>query len=176
MIRVITLAEFDADTLSLVLKRLQAAYGAGVELARKEDDVPSEALAKGGREADAVVLVREARDVRTFGDDKIVYLTDLPLFLPAGPMGTGPVDGFADVPGVKAVATSHGLGSKGQLSVADGLAKRAARHVGQLFGLHHCYEAKCAMLPGWAEAWSQQAETSLCPFCRDKSEKRIFRV
>ena len=175
MIRVVTLAEFDPDTITLLLRKLQAAYGAGAELSRKAT-LPAEAYVKASQTYDAVKLVAEAEDVRTFGDDKILFLTDRPLSLPIGPMGDGPVDGFADDGGVKCVVTTAGLGGKNALPLPEGLAKRSARHIGHLFGLHHCYEAKCAMLPGWAEAFSQNPETSLCPYCREKSERRIFRA
>jgi predicted Zn-dependent protease len=113
-------------------------------------------------------------DVRAFGDDKILFLTDRPLSLPVGPMGKGPVDGFAQYGGLKAVASAAGLGKAGKLGLADGLAKRAAQQVGHLFGLHHCHDARCLMLPGWAEGFDKNADTMLCPFCREKSEKRIL--
>src|SRR5690606_39239710 len=124
----------------------------------------------------ALKVVEEAEDVRAFGDDKILFLTDRPLSLPTGPMGEGPVDGFAQYGGLKAVASSAGLEPTPTLSVADGLAKRAARHVGHLFGLHHCHDARCSMLPGWMEGFWQHADTVLCAFCREKSEQWIQRT
>ncbi len=172
MIRVIALSEFEQQTLDLVLKRLQNAYGVGTELSRRAS-MPSEAYEPAADAYDAVKTLAEAEDVRTFGDDKILFLTDRPLALPVGPMGPGPVDGFADYGGLKAVATTAGLGEAKALPLPDGLAKRAARQVGHLFGLHHCYDARCAMLPGWAEGFGQYPEVSLCPFCREKSERRI---
>ncbi|MFM2153389.1 MAG: hypothetical protein RL199_1824 [Pseudomonadota bacterium] len=169
MIRVVTLAEFDDEALSLVLRRLQAVYGVGVEVGRRAS-MPREAYEPAVDGYDAIKILAEAEDVRAFGDDKILFLTKSPLSLPVGPMGEGPVDGFADYGGPKAVATTEGLGDK-SLPLAEGLAKRAARHVGHLFGLHHCHDAKCAMLPGWAEGFVQHPDTSLCPFCRDKVSK-----
>lgn len=171
MIRVVTLSEFEDETLDLVLKKLQNAYGVGAEIGRRAS-MPNEAYDTVADAYDALKTVAEADDVRTFGDDKILFLTDRPLSLPAGPMGQGPIDGFAEYSGLKAVATSAGLGGK-SLPIAEGLSKRAARHVGHLFGLHHCYDARCAMLPGWAEGFVQNPETSLCPYCREKSERRI---
>ncbi len=171
MIRVVTLSEFEDETLALVLKKLQNTYGVGVEHGRSAS-MPREAYDPASDAYDAIKTVAEAEDVRAFGDDKVLFLTDRPLSLPSGPMGNGPVDGFADYGGLKAVATTAGLGAK-SLPVAEGLAKRSARQVGHLFGLHHCYEARCAMLPGWAEGFTQNPETMLCVYCREKSERRI---
>jgi len=169
MIRVVTLSEFDDETMALVLRRLQAVYGVGAEVGRRTS-MPREAYEPGADAYDALKTLAEAEDVRAFGDDKILFLTDRPLSLPVGPMGAGPVDGYADYGGLKAVATASGLGDR-SLPLAEGLAKRAARHTGHLFGLHHCHDAKCAMLPGWAEGFVQHPETVLCPFCRDKVSK-----
>ena len=173
MIRIVTLAQFEPETLDLVTKMLQNAYGVGVEVSRKAE-MPSEAYDPAADAYDAVKTVEEAEDVRSFGDDKIVFLTDRPLSLPLGPMGKGPVDGFAQYGGLKAIATTADMPPK--VPVAEGLAKRAAREVGHLFGLHHCHDQRCAMIPGWSEFFAQYPDTVLCPFCRDKSEQRILRA
>lgn len=175
MIRIVTLSEFEDETLDLVLKRLQNAYGVGAEVGRRTT-MPNEAYDPGTDTYDALKLIEEAEDVRAFGDDKIIFLTDRPLSLPPGPMGTGPVDGFAQYGGLKGVVTSSGLGEGKALPVAEGLAKRAARHVGHLFGLHHCHDQRCSMLPGWAEGFTQYPDVTLCPFCREKSEQRIHQA
>lgn len=175
MIRVVTLAEFEQETLDYVLKRLQNAYGVGAEIGRRTS-MPSEAYDPEADAYDAIKTVEEAEDVKSFGDDKILFLTDRPLSLPAGPMGTGPVDGFAQYNALKAIATSAGLGQAKTLGVPEGLAKRAARQVGMLFGLHHCFDARCTMLPGWLDGYTANPETVLCPFCREKSEQRIQRA
>lgn len=175
MIRIVTLSEFEEETLDLVVKRLQAAYGVGAEISRRAS-MPNEAYDPAADAYDALKTVDEAEDVRSFGDDKILFLSDRPLSLPPGPIGPGPVDGFAQFGGLKAIATSAGLENFGGLALADGLAKRAARHVGHLYGLHHCYDARCAMLPGWAEGFEQHPETMLCAFCREKSERRILQA
>jgi predicted Zn-dependent protease len=174
VIRVVTLSEFEDETLALVLKRLQNAYGVGAEIGRRAS-MPKEAWVRSADAYDAQKVLAEAEDVRAFGDDKILFLTDRPLLLPEGPMGPGPIDGFADYGGQKAVATSVGLGGK-SLPVPEGLAKRATRHAGHLFGLHHCHDAKCAMLPGWAEGFALHPDTMLCPYCREKSEQWIQRT
>lgn len=172
MIRVVTLSEFDEEELAIVLQRLQNAYGVGVEVGRRTS-MPNEAYDPEKDAYDAVKTVDEAEDVRAFGNDKILFLTDKPLSLPLGPMGEGPVDGFAQYGGLKAVATSARLEEGPTFTIADGLAKRATRHVGQTFGLHHCHDARCAMLPGWLEGFTQNADTVLCAFCREKSEEKI---
>lgn len=175
MIRVVVLSEFEQETLDIVLKKLQNSYGVGAEIGRRTE-MPSEAYDPGADAYDAVKTLVEAEDVRAFGDDKIIFLTDRPLTLPEGPMGKGPIDGFAEYGLLKAIATSAGLGTGKSLGVSEGLAKRAARHVGHLFGLHHCYDARCLMVPGWTEGFTQTPDAGLCAFCRDKSEKRIFQV
>src|SRR5262249_32616941 len=112
-------------------------------------------------------------DTQAYADDKILYLTSQPLSAPPGPMGKGPMDGFAIYSGGKAVVTSEGLGAKGGLSVEQGLAKRAAHHVGHLWELHHCFDPRCAMHPGWSPGFTQYPEVALCLFCREKSERKI---
>jgi len=64
---------------------------------------------------------------------KILYLTTEPLTAPEGPMGRGPVDGYAQYGAGKAIATAHGLADKG-VPLEVGLAKRAAHYVGHLWG------------------------------------------
>jgi predicted Zn-dependent protease len=83
------------------------------------------------------------------------------------------MDGFALYGGGKAVVTSHGLGAKGAAPLESGLAKRAAHHVGHLWELHHCFDPRCAMHPGWSPGFVQYPEVALCLFCREKSERKI---
>ena len=111
--------------------------------------------------------------VDLFGDDKVLYVTDRPLRLPAGPLGTGPVDGFAEFGGKRAVVTADDAGLPPSAHAAGSLAKRATRQVGHLFSLHHCHDAKCSMLPGWAPQFDQTPDAVLCVFCRDKSDRHI---
>jgi len=173
VIRLVLLADYEEDTVSLLLKRLTNAYGVGAEVGRRTE-IPSDAYDPAADAYEAVKVVADAPDVRAFGDDKILFVTDRPLSLPVGPLGKGPVDGFAQYGGLKAVVTSAGLGAPGRLPLPEGIAKRSAQQVGHLFGLHHCHDARCAMLPGWAEGFEKNPDTVLCPFCREKSEKRIM--
>jgi predicted Zn-dependent protease len=175
VIRIVTLADFDEETLDLVVRKLQGAFNVGTEVGRNAN-MPSEAYDPASDAYDGVKTIAEADDVRAFGDDKILFLTDRPLSLPLGPMGKGPVDGYADFGGLKAVATTAGLAADGPIPIPEAIAKRATRQVGHLFGLHHCYDARCAMLPGWADGFAQNPDVMLCPFCREKSEQRIQRA
>ncbi len=88
-------------------------------------------------------------------------------------MGPGPMDGYAQFGGGRAVVSSGGLGGKGELTLEAGLAKRAAHHVGHLWELHHCFDPRCAMHPGWTPGFTQYPEVALCLFCREKSERKI---
>ncbi|TMA41645.1 MAG: hypothetical protein E6J82_11710 [Deltaproteobacteria bacterium] len=54
-----------------------------------------------------------------------------------------------------------------------GLAKRAAHYVGHLWDLHHCFDPRCAMHPGWSPGFAAYPEVALCLFDREKSERKI---
>jgi predicted Zn-dependent protease len=173
MIRIVTLSEFPPDVIDFVSRRIHAAYGMGCEL-EGEGEVPRGALDDEQSTYDAVKIVDEMDDdVTLYADDKIIYLTKEPLSAPPGPMGVGPVDGYAQYGGGKAVATAHGLGEKGLPPLEVGLAKRAAHFVGHLWDLHHCFDPRCAMHPGWSPGFAQYPEVALCLFCREKSERKI---
>ena len=125
MIRIVTLSEFPPDVIDFVTRRLHAAYGMGSEL-EGEGEIPKGALDDEQSAYDAVKAVDEMDDdVALYADDKILYLTSEPLTAPPGPMGRGPVDGYAQYGGGKAVATSHGLGRQGRP------ARRGARQAGR---------------------------------------------
>lgn len=173
MIRIVTLSEFPPDVIDFVSRRIHAAYGMGCEL-EGEGEVPRGALDDDQSAYDAVKIVDEIDDdIALYADDKIIYLTREPLIAPPGPMGTGPVDGYAQYGGGKAVATAHGLGEKGLQPLEVGLAKRAAHFVGHLWDLHHCFDPRCAMHPGWSPGFAQYPDVALCLYCREKSEKKI---
>src|SRR6266403_1819477 len=172
MIRIVTLSEFPPDVVDFVSRRLHAAYGMGSEL-EGEGEIPSSALDDEQSAYDAVKTLEEMDDdVALYADDKILYLTSEPLTAPEGPMGRGPVDGYAQYGAGKAIATSHGLADKG-VPLEVGLAKRAAHYVGHLWDLHHCYDPRCAMHPGWSPGFAAYPEVALCLFCREKSERKI---
>ena len=173
MIRIVTLNEFPPEVVDHVARRLNAAYGLGCEV-QGDAELPEDALDATQEAYDGPKLLAEVDDdTQSYADDKIVYLTTEPLSAPVGPMGKGPMDGFALYGGPKAVVTSAGLGVKGAPSLEAGLAKRAAHHVGHLWDLHHCFDPRCAMHPGWSPGFAQYPEVALCLFCREKSERKI---
>ena len=173
MIRIVTLSEFPPDIIDHVSRRIHAAYGMGCEL-EGDGQLPKGAVDDDQSSYDASKIISLMDDdVALYADDKIIYLTSEPLTAPEGPMGHGPVDGYAQYGGGRAVATSSGLGEKGLPGVEAGLAKRAAHFVGHLWDLHHCYDVRCAMHPGWAPGFAAYPEVALCLFCREKSEKKI---
>jgi hypothetical protein len=95
MIRIVTLSEFPPDVIDFVTRRLHAAYGMGCEL-EGEGEIPADALDDEQSAYDAVKVVDEMDDdVTLYADDKILYLTTEALTAPPGPMGRGPVDGYA---------------------------------------------------------------------------------
>jgi len=173
MIRLVTLGEFPEEVLDHVVRRVNAAYGIGCEL-EGEAELPDGALSDDQTTYDAVKLLEEIEDeTQLFADDKVVYLTTAPLGTAEGPMGKGPVTGYPQFGGGKAVVTSHGLGGKGELALDAGLAKRTAHHVGHLWELHHCFDPRCAMHPEWSPGFTQYPEVVLCLYDRDKSERKI---
>ena len=123
----------------------------------------------GGKCADST-SVRAAASRSGSPDDRVMATDET---APEGPMGRGPVDGYAQYGGGKAIATAHGLGGSGQVPVEVGLAKRAAHYVGHLWDLHHCFDPRCAMHPGWSPGFAQYPEVVLCLFDREKSERKI---
>ena len=174
MIRVVTLDSFEAADIDALCKHLYQAFGIGCEhagnVAFPEDaeaaDVPGA--------YDAAKLLVEADAVKTFTDDKLVYVTRRRLSQPEGPLGRPPTFGFAQFGGERAVVTTAGLDLP-DLSeeLRKRLAKQGIHEVGHLWGLHTCLDAKCSMHPPWAEGFGSNTEPVLCAFCREKSENRI---
>ena len=52
-----------------------------------------------------------------------------------------------------------------------------ARRFGALslraWDLHHCFDPRCAMHPGWSPGFTAYPEVALCLFDREKSERKI---
>jgi predicted Zn-dependent protease len=173
MIRIVTLNDIPPDVVEHVARRVHAAYGMGCEV-EGSAEAPDSALDEDQNAYDAPKLLAEVDDeTELYADDKLLYLTTEPLTSAPGPMGKGPMDGFAQYGGGRAVVTAHGLGEKNGLTLEAGLAKRAAHHVGHLWELHHCFDPRCAMHPGWTPGFTQYPEVALCLFCREKSERKI---
>jgi predicted Zn-dependent protease len=175
VIHVVTLANVDPEAIDFLTKRLYAAYGVGAEYAGDFAPPQSEDAQEESGAFHASKLLQLAEGVETFADDKILYIVDQPLIVPEGPMGKGPVTGFADYGAQRAVATTQGLDAKGALPFPEGLAKRVAHEAGHLWELHHCFDVRCVMYPPWMPVFQEHPDVALCPFCREKSERRIRR-
>jgi archaemetzincin len=176
VIRVVTLEKIDPGDMAFLTRTLFQAFGLGTEFAG-ERPPPPEAELKDGR-VDAVKLLREVAPIRTFADDKVLYISGAPLALTPGPLGEPPCWGFADYGKERAVISTARLPPRGvtESSVENWrrrLAREAIHAVGHLWDLHHCYDPRCAMHPSWSPALPANPEMDLCSFCRDKSERKI---
>jgi archaemetzincin len=176
VIRVVTLEKLDPTDLTFLVGTLYRAFGVGTEHAG-ERPVPSEAEMKDGR-LDAVKLLREVEPIRTFTDDKILFITSAPLALKPGPLGEPPCWGFAEFGGIRAVITTSKLPARGASEASietyrRRLAREAIHAVGHVWDLHHCYDPRCAMHPSWSQSLPANPEMDLCTFCREKSERKV---
>jgi archaemetzincin len=176
VIRIVTLEKLDPADLAFLTSTLYRAFGVGTEHAG-ERPVPPEAETKDGR-LDAVKLVREVEPIRTFPDDKILYITSAPLALKPGPLGEPPCWSFAEFGGGRAVITTSKLPPRGvtEASIDNWhrrLAREATHAIGHLWDLHHCYDPRCAMHPSWSQALPANPEMDLDTFCREKSERKV---
>ena len=176
MIRVVTLDKVEAADLAFLTRTLYRAFGLGTEYAG-DRPVPPDAQAKDGR-FDAVKLLRQVAPVRTYADDKVLYITSEPLALTPGPLGEPPCWGFSDYGKDRALITTAHLPVRGvtESSIETyqrRLAREAIHAVGHLWDLHTCYDARCAMHPSWSPALPASPEMDLCVFCREKSERKI---
>ena len=176
MIRIVALDKLDPADVAFLTRTLYQAFGLGTEFAG-ERPMPREAETKDGR-VDAVKLLAEVQPVRTFADDKVLYITGAPLALRPGPLGEPPCWSFAEYGGEKAVITTAKLPARGVSEASIEIFRRrlgreAIHAVGHLWDLHHCYDAKCAMHPSWSPALPADPEMDLDTFCREKSERKI---
>jgi len=176
MIRVVTLEKLDPTDMAFLIGTLYRAFGVGTEHAG-DKPVPSEAETKDGR-LDAVKLLREVEPIRTFADDKILFIVGAPLALKPGPLGEPPCWGFAEFGGARAVITTSKLPSRGVTEASiDNYRRRLAREaihsIGHLWDLHHCYDPRCAMHPSWSQSLPANPEMDLDTFCREKSERKV---
>jgi predicted Zn-dependent protease len=176
VIRIVTLDPIDPGDMGFLTAALYRAFGLGTEFAG-EKPTPRDAEGKDGR-LDALKLLAEVDPIRSFADDKVLYVTASPLSLPAGPLGEPPCWGFADYGKERAVISTARFPARGvsESSVENWrrrLAREATHAIGHLWDLHHCYDAKCAMHPSWSQALPANPELDLCTFCREKSERKI---
>lgn len=176
MIRLVTLAQFDGGDIAFVTRTLFQAFGLGTEHVG-ERKLPAEAEGEDGR-YDGPKLLEEVSPVRTFADDKVLYLTTVPLSMKPGPLGEPPCYGFARYGGDRAVVSTTLLPPRGVTEASierfrRRLARESVHYVGHLWDLHHCLDARCAMHPSWSPLLGDDPGFDLDSFCRDKSEQRI---
>jgi predicted Zn-dependent protease len=176
VIRVATLGPLDPGDVTFLVKALYRAFGVGTEFAG-ELPLPRGAEQRDGR-VDAVGLLSSVQRVRSFADDKALYVTSAPLSLAPGPLGEPPCWGFALYNGDRAVVSTSRFPARGvsEASVEAWrrrLGREAIHAVGHLWDLHHCYDAKCAMHPSWSPNLPANPEMDLCSFCREKSERKV---
>ena len=167
MIRVVALEEFDEELTKGLCRIIFQAYGLGCEYA---GEVELPAAAKKAGKVDAVVLLDKVERVASYADDKIVYITKQPFAPRDLPSGKAPTPGFAWYAGERAVLTSHGL--PGGDDLLKRMGKQAIHDVGHLWELHHCLDPRCSMFAPWSPPF-MVGEPVLCPYCRDKSDRRI---
>jgi predicted Zn-dependent protease len=166
----------DPADLAFLTKALYRAFGVGTEPAG-ERAMPPGAAKHDGR-IDAVALLAGVERVRSFADDKVLYVTSAPLALEPGPLGEPQCWGFAQYGGERAVVSTSRFPPRGVTeSSVEAWRRRLVREsthvVGHLWDLHHCYDAKCAMHPSWSPGLPANTETDLCSFCREKSERKV---
>jgi len=165
VIRLVTLDPMDPEIVQKLCRLIYQAYGLGCEYAG-EVEVPEGQP----KELDAVSIIDALPKVRSFADDKVVYLTSRPLAPRMLPSGKAPTPGFAKHGGDRALVSTHGL------PTGDALLKRVGKQilndVAHIWSLHHVLDPRCSMHPPWAPTFLT-GEPLLCPFCRDKSDERI---
>ncbi len=175
MIRLATLAPIGPTDIVALVKSLRATFGLGTE------HFGDLTLPRGGAKDgswDASALLAAAGPVLAVADDKVLFITGAPLTLAAGPLGAPPCWGFANYGGDRAVITLSRLPERGvtEASIESWrrrLAREAVHVIGHLWDLHHCYDARCAMHPSWSPHLGPTPDSTLCTFCREKSERKV---
>jgi predicted Zn-dependent protease len=165
VIRVVTLDSYDPKHVEKLCRMLYTAFGVGCEHAGEEP------LPSGLTEPfDAEQLLARAPKVRTYADDKVLYLTPRKLKDRAVASGTAPTPGFAIYGGDLALVSTHGV--KDLEASLKLVGRHAMQQLGHLWDLHHCLDPRCAMYPPWTPSYPT-GDSIFCTFCRDKSESRI---
>jgi len=108
----------------------------------------------------------------------VLYLCDVELANPEGPLGEPPAWGYAIQGGERALVSTFRFKPRGVTEASieiyrRRLARESIHFIGHLWDLHHCYDARCAMHPSWSPSLPDDPEFELDAFCRDKSERRI---
>ncbi len=176
MIRIVTLAPFDAGDITFLSKTLYRSFGVGTEH-QGERALPRKTERPDGR-FDALKLLADAPAVRAYADDKVLYICDVELANPKGPLGEPPAWGHALQGGDRALVSTFRFKPRGVTEASieiyrRRLARESIHHLGHVWDLHHCYDARCAMHPSWSPSLPDDPEFDLDTFCREKSERRI---
>ena len=176
MIRIVTLSPFDEGDIAFLSKTLYRSFGVGTEHVG-DRTLPRKAELPDGR-FDALKLLDDAPPVRAFADDKVLYVTDVELANPEGPLGEPPAWGHAQQGGERALVSTFRFKPRGVTEASievyrRRLTRESIHFLGHLWDLHHCYDARCAMHPSWSPTLPDDPEFELDAFCREKSERRI---
>ncbi len=165
MIRLVTLDEYDPKQIEKLCRTLYTAFGVGCEQSPRVPWPPGV-----GDPVDAKKLIEHVDSVRSYADDKILYLVSKRLKDRELPSGTAPTHGYALYGKDRALVTTHGV-----KNLEDGL-KRVARssmhQLGHLWDLHHCLDPRCSMYPPWTPSFPN-GDAIFCSFDREKSEQKI---
>ncbi len=111
-----------------------------------------------------------SRGVRSFADDKLLYLTRRKLKERVLASGTAPTQGFAQYGKERAIISTHGY--KDLEASLKMVGRHALHQLGHLWELHHCLDPRCSMYPPWTPSFAT-GEPTFCAFCRDKSEQKL---
>ena len=177
MIRIVTLTQLDDGDLAFLAKTLYRAFGLGTEHAG-DRALPREAERRRPGH-DAVKLLEDVDPVRTFADDKVLYVTAAPLSLKPGPLGEPPCWGYAEYGGERAVVSTARLpAARRDRGLDRGLPAAAGARVHPLrrppLGPAPLLRRRAApCTPRGRRPWPPNPEYDLDTFCREKSERRI---
>ncbi len=172
MIHVVTLEPHEPELVQAVSRALFTAYGMGAEHT-SDLALPEGVALDGGLDAERITELAES--LKTYGDDKVLYLVKRPFRPRQSHAGPLPTHGFADY-GRERATISAALVTHGAATVelqAQRLAKLAVHTVGHLFELHHCVDVRCAMVVPWGPTFLLTPGAELCTFCREKSERTM---
>lgn len=165
MIRVATLEEFDQKHVEKLCRTLYTAFGVGCEHSGHVRFPPGLA-----EPYDAEKLLSSVEKVRSYADDKILYVTRSRLKERPLPTGIAPTFGFCNYGKDRAIVTIHP--AKDIESQIKLISRHALHQVGHLWDLFHCLDPRCAMYPPWTPSFAN-GDSIFCTFCRDKSEQKI---
>lgn len=165
MIRIVTLDPYDDPPLEKLSRILYTAFGVGCE---HSGSVPYPEEARDP--LDAEKLLERVETVRSYADDKLLYLTQRRLKDRELPSGVAPTFGWTRYGEDRAIITTFGV--KDLDAGLKAVGRHALHHLGHSWELHHCLDPRCAMYPPWTPAYAA-GDAIFCPFCREKSEQKI---